>query len=554
MQLTKKEIDQYRKEQRDLRKIQKSHLNNTTEIINEYQRISQKRASKEELEILKSMDSLFSYLVDGTTTINFSGNYIELENKALQLETEIHRLAIEAHESGDLYQCRKCLAAIGDESKLFEDIENKIKNNDAIKKKLRIRRLIVLGSFATLLAAILIVTNIYVFVPHKMCAKAQKYIEGEQYDEAIKQFQLVAEYRTSKKIDEGSALFKLTAIPTERELHDSLIETQYLRAIQALNDGEYDFALNEFNSLNNYKDSQIYSKECLYQEAIEAKNQEKYEEAIEIFKKTENYKNTNECIADCKDAIFERAKILWDKQSFDESNKLFLYLGTYKNSNEFIHAHEYVRETILLQPTCTKEGTELISCWCGAKKEQSIAELGHNYQKSITKSATCEIAGEATYSCSRCDESYSEKIPAIGHNYTVADCTHDSHCTICGNVKSSALGHTTTTGRCTRCGVNFTKPITMWAEGANDIRYNGRIADGNYLVVLDVSDYDTTHFIPTVHIHTSNASGLSWIDFVIAVTDGTGSYSKTVSMADVAAISVYPFGVNDYTITITPLN
>ena len=49
----------------------------------------------------------------------------------------------------------------------------------------------------------------------------------------------------------------------------------------------------------------------------------------------------------------------------------------------------------------------------------------HSYASSVTTAATCETAGVRTYTCS-CGNTYTEEIPATGHNYV------DGVCTICG--------------------------------------------------------------------------------------------------------------------------
>ena len=49
----------------------------------------------------------------------------------------------------------------------------------------------------------------------------------------------------------------------------------------------------------------------------------------------------------------------------------------------------------------------------------------HSYTSSVTTAATCETAGVRTYTCS-CGNSYTEEIPATGHNYV------DGVCTVCG--------------------------------------------------------------------------------------------------------------------------
>ena len=43
------------------------------------------------------------------------------------------------------------------------------------------------------------------------------------------------------------------------------------------------------------------------------------------------------------------------------------------------------------------------------------------------------------------------------HVYSAATCTEPQTCSKCGETKGSALGHTTSTGTCTRCKVSFSK-------------------------------------------------------------------------------------------------
>ena len=46
---------------------------------------------------------------------------------------------------------------------------------------------------------------------------------------------------------------------------------------------------------------------------------------------------------------------------------------------------------------------------------------------------------------------------ACSHSYSPATCTEPQECSKCGETKGNALGHTTSTGTCTRCGVSFSK-------------------------------------------------------------------------------------------------
>ena len=95
--------------------------------------------------------------------------------------------------------------------------------------------------------------------------------------------------------------------------------------------------------------------------------------------------------------------------------------------------------------TCKKCGTTVESGWeyhsgsgtatctrgitcdvCGSQ----YGALGHDYKLISTRPATCLLAGTRIYQCSRCSDSYSEPIPAPGHDmeevvYTKATCTKE---------------------------------------------------------------------------------------------------------------------------------
>lgn len=50
----------------------------------------------------------------------------------------------------------------------------------------------------------------------------------------------------------------------------------------------------------------------------------------------------------------------------------------------------------------------------------------HKYEATVTKAATCTEAGETTYTCSACGDSYTEQINALDHELA------DGKCTRCG--------------------------------------------------------------------------------------------------------------------------
>ena len=114
--------------------------------------------------------------------------------------------------------------------------------------------------------------------------------------------------------------------------------------------------------------------------------------------------------------------------------------------------HDY-KVTVTKQPTTTEEGIRTYTCTrCNSSYTESIAKLPeeqhtHNYTGSITKEATCTEAGVRTYTCS-CGDSYTENIPATGHSYVSK---------VTKAVTTTEEGIMTYT--CSKCGHSYTQPI-----------------------------------------------------------------------------------------------
>lgn len=78
-----------------------------------------------------------------------------------------------------------------------------------------------------------------------------------------------------------------------------------------------------------------------------------------------------------------------------------------------IAAYEVTDEEILYYITAT-DGANVV--YCGTADEPNVI-VPHYLTRKITKKATCTEDGVITYTCTECNESYTEKIPATGHKY-----------------------------------------------------------------------------------------------------------------------------------------
>lgn len=74
----------------------------------------------------------------------------------------------------------------------------------------------------------------------------------------------------------------------------------------------------------------------------------------------------------------------------------------------------------------------------------------HDYVSTVITAATCEMAGEQKLTCSKCGASYTEKIPATGHTWTVKQ-TVNTEYDDTGNVVTKGY----TIYKCSVCGTEY---------------------------------------------------------------------------------------------------
>lgn len=65
----------------------------------------------------------------------------------------------------------------------------------------------------------------------------------------------------------------------------------------------------------------------------------------------------------------------------------------------------------------------------------------HDYQITAYTKPTCTENGSQTYKCVKCSDTYSENVPAAGHDWENATCTSPKTCKICQETSGSANGH-----------------------------------------------------------------------------------------------------------------
>ncbi|MBR0303374.1 MAG: hypothetical protein IJQ80_05950, partial [Clostridia bacterium] len=93
-----------------------------------------------------------------------------------------------------------------------------------------------------------------------------------------------------------------------------------------------------------------------------------------------------------------------------------------------ISPHDYGEGVVTVEPTCTNTGVMTFTCTnCGDTYTETIPALGHDYAAVVT-APTCVTAGYTTYTCSRCNNTYTaDPVPATGEHNIV-----NGVCTVCG--------------------------------------------------------------------------------------------------------------------------
>lgn len=88
--------------------------------------------------------------------------------------------------------------------------------------------------------------------------------------------------------------------------------------------------------------------------------------------------------------------------------------------------HDWVTEQTKA-PDCINAGENTLTCSkCGESKTETVNALGHDWEIISEEEATCTADGSTTYECAACGEDKVETIPALPHTYV------DGKCSACG--------------------------------------------------------------------------------------------------------------------------
>ena len=161
-----------------------------------------------------------------------------------------------------------------------------------------------------------------------------------------------------------------------------------------------------------------------------------------------------------------------------------------------------------------------------AKDKTTVAALGHSWDKGkVTKAPTATKAGVRTYTCTRCKETKTEKIPKTGIKYTVTagangTWTKGTQATLNFTFKRSALENNQDTTFKHFTGIKVDNKVVdksnyTYQSGSVIIKlkptYLEKLSTGQHTISASFNDYDgkapSTNF--TVKANSSNTKGNS---------------------------------------------
>ena len=223
------------------------------------------------------------------------------------------------------------------------------------------------------------------------------------------------------------------------------------------------------------------------------------------------------------------------------------------------HTHNYT-SVVTKAATCGASGVRTYTCSvCDYSYTESIPATGkHTYTSKVTKAATCGASGVRTYTCSVCDYSYTESIPATGEHTYTSKVTKAATCTASGvrTYTCSVSDYSYTESIPAPGKHTYTSQVTKAATcGASGVRtYTCSVCGDSYTETIAVTNNHSyssritrsaTCGASGVRTYTCSVCGDSYTETIAP----TGNHSWDKGRVTVAP-TCYSFGEIIYTCTV----
>ncbi len=195
--------------------------------------------------------------------------------------------------------------------------------------------------------------------------------------------------------------------------------------------------------------------------------------------------------------------------------------GVFDSEIAYASGHSY--DAVVTAPTHTEQGYTVYTCYiCSYSYTVYEEALGHNWSTWIqVEASTCTTDGSQSRICA-CGAREDDVIPAIGHNY------ENGVCTLCGRIQPAKVEQwNMTLGDL--IGVNFYVP----AESEVAEKTQVTITVGGEKSTYDLTKFHLTEDGYQIVVHISAAQMTDEISLLI-VTDGTAGEAKTYTIRQYA--------------------
>lgn len=267
---------------------------------------------------------------------------------------------------------------------------------------------------------------------------------------------------------------------------------KYNHAMKLLENGSYELAYSAFKELDGYSDSEEMLLECRYVQAIKYRDGGDYELANKIFESLGDYRDSKIFIHK-HDYKLSNAVAATCATPGSETYKCTGCADTYIKTVTLTHVYVL---TASEEANCQREGYKTYKCsLCNDEYTEKMGKTSHKSVVASTKDATCTMAGFKHYMCTTCGYEYTEEIDQKPHDYSEATCTEPKTCISCGKKEGTALGHSTSSVKCSNCGKITFETLTYSGTGSSVIS-NINLPSGQFRITCTLYSgaYTTMYF------------------------------------------------------------
>ena len=314
------------------------------------------------------------------------------------------------------------------------------------KKKKTYMNLISLVSIIIIVISIIVPFYRNTIAPSLKYNKAMNLVEDHQYDEAYALFEELGSYKDSE---------------------DMLEETRYQQANYCFENKDYETAMTLYDELGTYEDSsKKYALSC-YNLGMQYYGEGNYEKAVEALSHV-RYSTLYKSMY--YESAYQYGLWLFDQGQYEEGYEMLMDVSSYSDAKA--QAQElYYQQGLKFYDDKDFDKSNAIFKKLGTYKDSATLIHYHSYTQTVVSELTCEQNGEIIYTCA-CGYTETKVTETTGHQYTDATCTEPSKCSSCGLVQSPALGHTLVNNVCSTCGYNATAPMTFSGSASSNTKEN----------------------------------------------------------------------------------